>query len=320
MRSRRSLFVLRSFSDGIVRRFPTSIQPYLRLIRFHAPIGTALTFWPSVWSLALCNVDSLLPPMGTVAVFGAGAFLMRSAGCVVNDMWDRDIDGRVERTASRPLASGQVSMREAVAVLGVTLSGAASLLFFLNDATKLLAICSIVPVVVYPWMKRLTWMPQGFLGLTFNWGALMGSTALTGSLTLPATLLYAGCVAWTVSYDTLYAHQDKRDDAALGLRSSALLDDRVGNFIPITSAAVASVLWSVSLALQYGSPYAALGAAPACAWALWLAKSTNTSDARSCGLAFRRSNWVGPLMLGGILAAHWAHDAARAIATMAFHS
>lgn len=213
-------------------------------------------------------------------------------------------------------------MREwgrAVAVLGVTLSGAASLLLFLNDATKILAVCSLLPVAVYPWMKRVTWMPQGFLGLTFNWGALMGSTALTGHLSLPAVLLYAGCVAWTVSYDTIYAHQDKRDDAALGLRSSALLDDRVGNFIPLTSALVASAFWSAALALQYHSVYAALGALPGSALAVWLAKTTDTSDGKRCAWAFRRSTWVGPLMMAGIMGAHWGHDAVRAVAAMAFH-
>lgn len=183
----------------------------------------------------------------------------------------------------------------------------------------MLALCCVAPVILYPLFKRVTWWPQAFLGLTFNWGALMGATAVSGHLSAAAVLLYAGAAAWTVSYDTLYGHQDKLSDASLGLRSSALLDDRIGNVIPVTSAFTAAALWGCALAVQFGSPYATIGAIPAGAWAVWVAFVTDTSNPATCALAFKRSNWVGPLMLGGILAVHWSHNAVHSIASILFH-
>lgn len=174
---------------------------------------------------------------------------------------------------------GSRALRSGVATAAVSLSGAASLLVLLNTPTQMLAACCVAPVALYPLMKRVSWWPQAFLGLTFNWGVLMGSTAVLGSLSPAAVWLYAGCAAWTVSYDTIYGHQDKRDDAALGLKSSSLLDDRVGNVIPLTSALAAAGLWCTALAVQHHSAYACVAAFPASAWAVWLAlRGTRTGQ------------------------------------------
>lgn len=285
-----------------------SSQPYLRLIRFHQPVGTLLTMWPGIWSLGLGG-PGILPPAGLVAVFAGGAFLVRSAGCVINDMADKKFDAGVARTSSRPLATGELTTSDAIITASVCLAGASTTLLVLNDLTRVLAVASLAPICAYPFMKRITWWPQAFLGLTFNWGALMGYAATHNAVSWSSFLLYAGCACWTVSYDTVYAHQDKADDARLGIRSTALVDDKTGNRIPIVFSLAGGAFWCSSLALEYGAWMGTLAALPPAALSLWLAIQSK----RDHGKWFRRNHWVGPLMMMSIISCNWFLEASRSI-------
>jgi 4-hydroxybenzoate polyprenyltransferase len=214
-----------SIGNWVDSRAPTWIRPYLRLTRLDRPIGWWLLLLPCWWSAALAAVPAGAwgPDPWHLMLFLVGAIVMRGAGCTWNDLVDRDIDARVERTRSRPIPSGQVSVKAAVIFLVLqALVGLAVLLQFNRFAIGA-GIASLAVVAVYPFMKRFTYWPQIFLGLAFSWGALMGWAAAFGRLDAPAYLLYAGSIAWVIHYDTIYAHQDREDDALLGLKSTALL-------------------------------------------------------------------------------------------------
>src|SRR6266571_7016605 len=204
---------------------PPWSRPYLRLSRLDRPIGSWLLLMPCWWSAALAarviNDSSQLPLI--IALFFIGAFVMRGAGCTWNDITDRDLDALVERTRSRPIPAGQVSVPQALAFLVVqALIGLAVLLQF-NRFAIMTGIASLIIVVVYPFMKRITWWPQAVLGLAFSWGALMGFAVILGRIDLTALVLYAGSIAWVIGYDTIYAHQDIEDDALIGVKSTARL-------------------------------------------------------------------------------------------------
>ncbi|XP_066512562.1 4-hydroxybenzoate polyprenyltransferase, mitochondrial-like [Hoplias malabaricus] len=208
---------------GIVNAAPSSVQPYLRLMRLDKPIGTWLLYLPCTWSIALAADPGCLPDLRLLALFGTGALLMRGAGCTINDMWDKDFDKKVSRTATRPIAAGQISRFQALLFLGGQLSLALSVLLCLNYYSIALGAASLSLVVTYPLMKRITYWPQLVLGLTFNWGALLGWTAVMGSCDWSVCLpLYFSGIMWTLIYDTIYAHQDKDDDVKLGVKSTAL--------------------------------------------------------------------------------------------------
>ena len=201
---------------------PNSLRPYARLARLDRPIGTWLLFLPCLWGLLLTKPDGqIFPAVSTVALFALGALVMRGAGCTINDIIDRNIDGKVERTASRPLPSGQVSLLQAFVFLGALLTIGLVILLQFNSLTIYLGIASLALVITYPFMKRITWWPQFFLGLTFNWGALMGALSQSETMPIAALWLYAAGLFWTLGYDTIYAHQDREDDALIGVRSSA---------------------------------------------------------------------------------------------------
>src|SRR5437899_9779225 len=206
-------------------RAPSWSRPYLRLSRLDRSIGSWLLLMPCWWSAALAaglsgNIRQV--PL-TVALFFVGAFVMRGAGCTWNDITDRDLDARVERTRSRPLPAGQVSATQAFAFLVLqALIGLAELLQF-NRFAIMTGIASLVIVAVYPFMKRITWWPQVVLGLAFSWGALMGFAVPLGRTDLTSLMLYAGSIAWVIGYDTIYAHQDVEDDALIGIKSTAPL-------------------------------------------------------------------------------------------------
>jgi 4-hydroxybenzoate polyprenyltransferase len=203
---------------GLIGALPRRVRPYASLMRLDRPIGTWLLYWPCAWSVALAGVWGRWDLFAWLLL---GAFAMRSAGCVYNDIVDRDLDARVERTRLRPLASGRVSLWAAwVLVAGLCLVGLLVLLR-LPLAAQLIALGSLLLVAAYPFMKRITWWPQAWLGLVFSWGALVGWPAVTGVLELAAVLLWLGSVAWVIGYDTLYAIQDKEDDALVGVKSSA---------------------------------------------------------------------------------------------------
>jgi len=204
---------------------PAFSRPYLRLSRADRPIGTWLLLLPCWWSIALAAATDSLRPFDLWLALGCGlgAFLMRGAGCTWNDITDRDFDGQVARTRSRPIPSGQVSVKQAVGWMVAQTAVAALILFTFNWAAIGMGVLALLPVVVYPFAKRFTWWPQAFLGIAFNWGALLGWVAHTGSLGLAPIMLYLSGIVWTLFYDTIYAHQDKEDDALIGVKSTARL-------------------------------------------------------------------------------------------------
>jgi 4-hydroxybenzoate polyprenyltransferase len=271
---------------GFIGALPPRLRPYASLMRFDRPIGSWLLYWPCAWSVALAGVGGRWDLFGWLAL---GAFAMRSAGCVYNDIVDRDLDRKVERTRLRPLASGRVSLRSAwllIALLGLVGLG---VLLQLNRTAQLIALASIVPVALYPFMKRVTWWPQAWLGLVFSWGALVGWPAATGSLDRPAWLLWFGSIAWVVGYDTLYAIQDVEDDALVGVKSSAR---RLGDRAPLGIAicyALALALWGAAIWSVRPDWLAQLTLVPA---GIHLADQALRADAKDGELALKlfRSN------------------------------
>jgi 4-hydroxybenzoate polyprenyltransferase len=229
---------------GFIGALPPRIRPFASLMRLDRPIGTWLLYWPCAWSVALAGVGGRWDLFLWLAL---GAFAMRSAGCVYNDIIDRDLDAKVERTRLRPLASGRVSLRSAAILIGLLCLVGILVLLQLNWAAATVALCSVAPVALYPFMKRITWWPQAWLGIVFSWGALVGWPAVTGSVTWTTFLLWFGSIAWVVGYDTLYAIQDIEDDALVGVKSSAR---RLGAKAPIGIAifyAIALLLWGAAV-------------------------------------------------------------------------
>jgi 4-hydroxybenzoate polyprenyltransferase len=206
--------------DWIDRLAPLSLRPYLRLMRLDRPIGTWLLLLPGWWSIALAAKS--WPDPRLLILFGVGAVVMRGAGCTFNDIVDRDFDGRVARTAARPIPSGAVSLFQATLFLALQLVVGLIILLQFNWTSVALGTASLALVFTYPFMKRITFWPQAWLGLTFNWGALLGWATAGGGLHWAPALLYIGGIFWTLGYDTIYAHQDKQDDALIGIRSTAL--------------------------------------------------------------------------------------------------
>jgi len=204
---------------------PGPVRPFLRLARADRPIGAWLLLLPCWWSAGLAAIGAGLryPNPWHVLLFFVGAFVMRGAGCTWNDIVDRNLDARVARTRSRPIPSGQVSVRAAAVFLALQALVGLAVLAQFNRFTILTGIASLAVVAIYPLMKRITWWPQIVLGLAFSWGALMGWAAVFGRLDAPAYLLYAGSIAWVIGYDTIYAHQDREDDALIGVKSTARL-------------------------------------------------------------------------------------------------
>lgn len=213
-------------TDNWVDRFaPPATRPYLRLSRADRPIGTWLLLFPCLWGIALAALHDGFRPwdLWLALSCGIGAFLMRGAGCTWNDFTDRKIDAAVARTRSRPLPSGQVTPKAALVWMAVQAGAGALILFTYNALAIWLGVASLALVLIYPFAKRFTWWPQVFLGLAFNWGALLAYAAHAGELRLPAVLLYLSGIAWTLYYDTIYAHQDREDDALIGVKSTARL-------------------------------------------------------------------------------------------------
>ncbi|XP_058097918.1 4-hydroxybenzoate polyprenyltransferase, mitochondrial isoform X2 [Magnolia sinica] len=212
-----------SSSSWIDFYLPEPVRVYARLARLDKPIGTWLLAWPCMWSITLAATPGNLPDLKLLSLFGCGALLLRGAGCTVNDLLDRDLDIKVERTKSRPVASGLLTPFQGLTFLGFQLLLGLGILLQLNNYSIVLGASSLLLVFSYPLMKRLTFWPQAYLGLTFNWGALLGWSAVKGSLdpTIVFPLYFSG-VCWTLVYDTIYAHQDKEDDLKVGVKSTAL--------------------------------------------------------------------------------------------------
>jgi 4-hydroxybenzoate polyprenyltransferase len=284
----------------ITRLLPRAAVPYARLMRADRPIGTWLLLFPCWWGAALAA--ERLPDWRMMLLFAIGAFVMRGAGCTYNDIVDRDFDARVARTADRPIPSGAVSVRQALVFLAAQLLAGLAVLLTFNAYSIALGIASLALVFTYPLMKRVTWWPQFFLGLTFNWGVLMGWSGTTGTLALPALLLYAGAIAWTLGYDTIYAHQDKEDDALVGVKSSAR---RLGAgtkpalwlFYAVALALFAAAGWSVGLGWPFWLALAAVGAQLA-----WQVVAVDIDSPADCLVKFRSNRWTGWLLFLGIAA------------------
>ena len=283
---------------GWIGALPARLRPFASLMRLDRPIGTWLLYWPCAWGVALAGVRGRWDLFLWLAL---GAFAMRSAGCVYNDIVDRDLDGRVERTLLRPLASGRVGLKAAwVLTIGLCLVGLL-VLFQLNRTAIVVALASLVLVAAYPFMKRLTWWPQAWLGLVFSWGALVGWAAVTASLDAPAALLWLGSVAWIVGYDTLYAIQDKEDDALVGVKSTArLFADKaplgVGIFYALALVGWGAALWAVKpdwLAL--------LALVPAAAHLAGQALRADPSDGEGALALFRSNRTCGLLVFLAML-------------------
>jgi 4-hydroxybenzoate polyprenyltransferase len=287
-----------------LRLAPAAARPYLRLIRIDRPIGTWLLLFPGWWSLSLAAAaDGDWPDWGLAALFAAGALLMRGAGCTYNDLVDRDIDARVARTASRPIPSGEVSPRQAVIFIAVLLVLGLLVLVQMNPFAIALGAGSLALIAVYPFLKRFTYWPQAWLGLTFNWGALLGWAAVTGGLALPPLLLYAAGIAWTLGYDTIYAHQDKEDDALVGVKSTALrLAGATKPWLAAFYGLTVLLLAAVGLAAGMAWPFYAGIAAVAVHFA-WQIASLDIDDPGNCLVRFKANRYVGWLLLAGIVAA-----------------
>jgi 4-hydroxybenzoate polyprenyltransferase len=281
--------------NWVDRYAPGWLKPYARLARWDRPIGFWLLFWPCGFSLGLATVKN--PASGfdwwALLLCLAGAIVMRGAGCTFNDIVDRDIDTKVERTRSRPIPSGQVSVRSAA--LFMVAQGLAGLLILLqfNLFTVGIGAASLLLVAIYPFMKRVTWWPQFFLGLAFSWGALVGWTAETGALSAPPLLLYLGCILWTIGYDTIYAMQDIEDDALIGVKSTARLFGRRTRLLVALFYAAAVACWVGAAVLVGSGPIFGIVLTAAVALLVW---QVVTLDAREPGnplVRFKANHYVG---------------------------
>lgn len=294
------------------KSLPRSAWPYAQLARWDRPIGWWLLLWPCWWSAALAPLArsgealpvwlQLANPLHIV-LFLIGAIAMRGAGCTYNDLVDQNIDNQVARTRSRPLPSGQVTRKQAKIFLSAQLLVGLLVLLQLPTFAIFIGLCSMLPVAVYPFMKRITDWPQLFLGLAFSWGALMGWVAVYESLSLAPLLLYIGCIFWTIGYDTIYAHQDKEDDALVGVRSTALL------FGDRTKLAI-SILYALMLIL-FAAAFTTVGAL----WPAYLGLAfagahlvrqiivLDIDNADQCLALFKSNTLVGWLIFGGLIAA-----------------
>ncbi len=282
---------------------PMRLRPYLRLSRFDRPIGSWLLLLPCWWSAALAagvtgDVQHL--PRYLVLFF-IGAFVMRGAGCTWNDISDRDLDAKVERTRSRPIPSGQLSVRSAYVFLLLQALVGLIVLLQLNRFAVFTGIASLAVVAIYPFMKRIIYWPQIVLGLAFSWGALMGFAATSAHLGAPALLLYAGSIAWVIGYDTIYAHQDREDDALIGVKSTALLFGRqtrlaLALFYCLAVVLIAGALWTA------GAGWLSFAGLVAFAVHLvWQVASIDINDSALCQRMFWSNRDAGLLLFAGLL-------------------
>ena len=286
--------------DGLA---PIWSRPYLRLARLDRPIGSWLLLMPCWWSVGLAAVAAgkAYPDPWHVVLFFIGAFAMRGAGCTWNDLVDRDIDGRVERTRSRPIPSGQVTVPQAVAFMVLQAGIGLLVLLQFNRFAIAAGFASLAIVAVYPFMKRITYWPQIFLGLAFSWGALMGWAAAFGRLDAPAYLLYAGAIAWVIAYDTIYAHQDREDDALVGLKSTAILF--VDNTRPMLAAFYAAAVVLIALA-QWSAGCGGLSYLGLAAFAVhlaWQVRRIDIADPALCLKLFKSNRDAGLILFGGYI-------------------
>ncbi|SEF80350.1 4-hydroxybenzoate polyprenyltransferase [Jhaorihella thermophila] len=294
-------------------RAPAFARPYLRLSRADRPIGTWLLLIPCWWGLVLSMLwtqSASWSDAWIAAACAAGAWLMRGAGCTWNDITDREFDARVERTRSRPIPSGQVSVKQAVAWMILQALLAFAILLTFNRMAISLGVLSLLPVAIYPFAKRFTWWPQVFLGLAFNWGALLAWTAHAGALHWPAVILYASGIAWTLFYDTIYAHQDTEDDALIGVKSTARLfgTDTAKWLKYFLVATVSLMAWAIIETVKPSGSFLALVVALAGPWAMgwhmaWQLRGLDINDNAKLLQLFRANRDTGLIPLIFLVAA-----------------
>lgn len=279
---------------GLVGALPPTPRGFALLARFDRPIGWQLLFWPGAWGVALAA--GAISRWDLLAWLALGSIAMRGAGCVYNDIIDRDLDRLVARTRSRPLASGAISLKAAWAwLLALCLIGLV-VLFQLHIYAAIVALVSLAPVAAYPFMKRITWWPQAWLGIVFSWAALVGWSEVAGSLSAPGLLLYAGSIFWVIGYDTIYALQDVEDDALVGVRSSARrLGGKVRPGVAIFYA-IALILWGAAFWLLRPDPLALLALAPAALHFVWQVATLDPADGGGALRRFRSNRVAGLLV------------------------
>ncbi len=289
-------------TDGWIERYaPAPARPYLKLARLDRPIGTWLLLFPCWWGVALGS-GGRLPDPGLLILFAIGSVIMRAAGCTTNDLADRDIDRRVARTALRPLASGTIGLWGGVIFLAALLLAGLWVLVQFNRFTVALGAAALIPVLAYPFMKRITYWPQAWLGITFNWGALLGFTAVAGGLDWEPLALYIGALFWTLGYDTIYAHQDKEDDALVGVKSTALKFGARTKPWLVLFYALAMTLWALGGALaDLGPAFFAVLALGALQLA-WQVGKLDVDDPVDCLEKFKSNRWLGLIIFLAIVA------------------
>jgi 4-hydroxybenzoate polyprenyltransferase len=279
---------------GLIGALPQAVRPFASLMRLDRPIGAWLLFWPCAWSVALAGLGGR--GLTLVLWLGLGAFAMRSAGCVYNDIVDRDLDARVERTKLRPLASRRVSLKAAwVLLVGLSLIGLVVLLQ-LGRTAQVVALASVALVAAYPFMKRITWWPQAWLGLVFSWGALVGWPAVRGEIGLPALLLYGGSIFWVIGYDTIYALQDKEDDALVGVKSSALALGKRARLGIALFYLLALACWGAAINSLRPEGLALAALVPVALHLLWQVATLKPDDGADALAKFRSNRFAGLLM------------------------
>jgi 4-hydroxybenzoate polyprenyltransferase len=289
---------------------PAALRPYLRLMRLDRPIGTWLLFWPCLFGLVLGAIASERQFGGwhdlyLLILFGVGSVVMRGAGCTYNDIVDRDIDANVARTSGRPIPSGAVSLRHAWRFLAAQCFVGLLILVQLNRFAFVLGSASLLLIAAYPFMKRITWWPQAWLGLTFNWGALLGFAAQTGAIDSADAMLYAGLFFWTLGYDTIYALQDKEDDALIGVKSTALLfGARARDWILGFYTVAFTLVLAAGFAEHSGWPFAFLMLA-AGGHLLRQAHTLAIGDPQRCLRLFRSNRETGALIALAFLLSSW---------------
>ncbi len=279
---------------GFIRWLPARALPFVLLARFDRPIGWWLLFWPGAWGVLLAG--GLRTHWPLILWLLLGSISMRGAGCVYNDIVDRDLDAQVARTRARPLVSGAVTLKAAWIWLVLLCLIGLIVLLQLPLLAQIISLASLLPVAAYPFMKRITWWPQAWLGIVFSWAALVGWTAVTNEISTTMLLLYAGSVAWVIGYDTIYAMQDREDDALIGVRSSAL---RMGSHVRGGVAlfyAIAITLWAGAIWAVRPDPLALLALLPFTAHFTWQVFSLNTNDGGDALTKFRSNRFAGLLM------------------------
>ena len=284
---------------GWVDTMPAPVRPYLRLMRLDRPIGTWLLLLPCWWSVALAEFGK--PSLFMMLLFMIGAVVMRGAGCTYNDIVDRDIDAQVARTATRPLPSGQISVRAAWLFLIVQLAVGLAVLLQFTTFAILVGAAALLLVAAYPFMKRFTYWPQAWLGLTFNWGSLVGWAAVTDRIEAPAVWLYVGGIFWTLGYDTIYAHQDREDDALVGVKSSALALGQYTKPALIVFYLIAMGCFATAILTPLASMWTWLLMAVAGLHLAWQVVTLDIDDPANCLRRFRANRNFGLLMLAAIL-------------------